>query len=68
MREDKKFMPEDLGISSSEVLRFIKTLDGYKMHTHSLLMARGDSIFSESYYTLITIKRYKERIPFQKVS
>ena len=46
-----KSAPENLGISSSEVLRFLSVLDEYKMHTHSVLMARGDRVFAESYYT-----------------
>lgn len=51
MYKNKTCEPESLGVSSSEVLKFLKTLDGYKMHTHSLLMARGDVVFAESYYS-----------------
>ena len=46
----KKITPESAGISSEKVLDFIKTLDECKFHTHSIIMAKGDKIFSESYY------------------
>ena len=42
--------PEDVGIRSEDVFDFIKSLDGYRMHTHSIIMARGDKIFAECYY------------------
>ncbi len=42
--------PEEVGIASEKVLDFIRTLDGYKFKTHSLIMARGDKIFAEAYY------------------
>lgn len=52
MREDvfARAFPEEVGVESSAVLDFLKTLDSYRMHTHSIIMARGDSIFAESYY------------------
>ncbi|MBE6644182.1 MAG: serine hydrolase [Ruminococcaceae bacterium] len=42
--------PEEVGIASRSVLDFIGTLDSYGMHTHSILMSRGDKIFAECYY------------------
>ncbi len=42
--------PEQAGISSSHVLNFIKELDQNGLFTHSIIMARGDKIFSEVYY------------------
>ena len=39
-----------MGISSSCVLDFLKTLDSYHFCTHQLLMARGDRIFAEVNY------------------
>ena len=45
-----KVTPESVGIPSSAVLDFISTLDEYRMHTHSIIMARGDKIFAECYY------------------
>lgn len=42
--------PESVGISSKNVLDFIKTLDSYSFCTHNIIMARGDKIFAEVYY------------------
>ncbi|MBR2885679.1 MAG: serine hydrolase [Clostridia bacterium] len=42
--------PEQVGISSERVLEYIKTLDNYKLKTHSIIFARGDKIFAECYY------------------
>jgi len=46
----KKGTPESVGISSAAVQKFIATLDSYHLATHSILMARGDTIFAECYY------------------
>jgi len=46
----KTVTPEQAGISSSKVLKFIKTLDKYHFCTHSIIMARGNDIFTECYY------------------
>ena len=40
--------PESQGVSSKVVLDALKTLDGYNLYTHSILMARGDNIFTEA--------------------
>ena len=45
-----KISPEKAGIPSSKVLEFIKVLEQYKLNTHSILMARGNNIFAETYY------------------
>lgn len=42
--------PEQAGISSKKVLKFIKTLERYHFCTHSFLMERGGQIFAEGYY------------------
>ncbi len=42
--------PESVGVSSAAVLELLKTFDGRRMHTHSVIMARGDRIFAECYY------------------
>ena len=42
--------PEEIGISSDNVLEYIKTLESYNLKTHSLIFARGDKIFAECYY------------------
>ena len=46
----KTISPEQAGIPSSKVLEFIKVLEQYKLNTHSILMARGNDIFAETYY------------------
>ena len=46
----ERISPEQAGIPSRAVLKFIKTLENYKLNTHSIIMARGDKIFSECYY------------------
>ena len=46
----EKVKPEDVGISSSKVLEYIKTLENYRLRTHSIIMARGNKIFAECYY------------------
>ncbi len=46
----ERISPEKAGISSKAVLKFIKTLEKYRFNTHSIIMARGDKIFSECYY------------------
>ncbi|MBQ7901190.1 MAG: serine hydrolase, partial [Clostridia bacterium] len=53
--------PEEAGISSKRVLEFIKTLDSYKLRTHSIIMARGDKIFAEGYYAPFD-KDFKHRM------
>ena len=42
--------PEEAGISSAHVKRFYETLEGYHIPVHSVILARGDSVFSECYY------------------
>ena len=43
--------PEQLGISSRDVLAFYKELDARCLSTHSVILSRGDEFFSECYYT-----------------
>lgn len=42
--------PEEVGISSKNVRDFYRELESFNLSTHSVCMARGDSIFSECYY------------------
>ena len=42
--------PEKVGVSSRDLLNFYKALDGYHLSTHSVIMARGDTVFTECYY------------------
>lgn len=46
----RRVSPEQAGIPSSKVREFIKILEKYKLNTHSILMARGNNIFAETYY------------------
>lgn len=42
--------PEEAGISSADVIRFYEMLDACNLSTHSVILSRGDAIFSECYY------------------
>ena len=42
--------PESVGISSEKVYSFFETINSYGLNTHSVIMARGNNIFAESYY------------------
>ena len=53
--------PERAGISSSDVLNFYKFIDGCHLSTHSVLMARGNEIFTECYYAPFN-KDFKHRM------
>ena len=53
--------PEKAGISSRNVLKFLKILDRYNLCTHSFIMARGKDIFAEGYYAPFH-KDYKHRM------
>ncbi len=46
----KNTTPEQVGISSKQVLRYLKRLENTKFPIHSLIMARGDNIFAEYYW------------------
>ena len=46
----EKATPESVGISSKAILDFLKCLDEYRMHTHSVFMARGEKVVAECYY------------------
>ena len=45
-----KVTPENVGISSKYVSQFINTLNERSLATHSIILARGKSIFAESYW------------------
>ena len=42
--------PEQAGISSAHVRKFYELLEGSHIPVHSVILARGDSVFSECYY------------------
>lgn len=46
----ERITPESVGISSDNVMNFIKALEGLGLFTHSLLIAKGNGIISETYY------------------
>lgn len=46
----KTVRPEDVGISSANVLKYLKMLDDRGLATHSVLLARGDNLFTECYW------------------
>lgn len=46
----EKITPEAAGISSKEILSFVKMLDEYQFNTHSIIMTKGDKVFYEAYY------------------
>lgn len=45
-----KVFPEEVGISSQNVLEYIKYLEKRGLHMHSVIMARGNKIFTECYW------------------
>ncbi|MBE7090308.1 MAG: serine hydrolase [Clostridiales bacterium] len=42
--------PESVGIPSGAIAQLIENLDVYRLHTHSLLISRGDTVVAEAYY------------------
>lgn len=46
----KSATPEQVGISSSNVKAFIKTLENSGLAMHSVLISRGDKLFCEAYW------------------
>lgn len=42
--------PESIGISSADVLKFYQKLDERCLSTHDVIIARGNDIFTETYY------------------
>ena len=53
--------PESVGISSEKVLEFYKFIEMKGFQTHDLIMARGDKIFTESYWAPFN-KDFKHRM------
>ena len=45
-----KMTPEEAGISSGNVKKFLEVLNEYRVNLHSLLLAKGDQIFTEVYW------------------
>lgn len=57
----KKATPESVGISSDKVRELMEIYDKNGLCTHSILIAKGDKIFLESYYQPFT-KDFKHRM------
>ena len=57
----KSITPEEAGISSKRILDFFKRYDSYNSGTHSIIMAKGDNIFTECYYAPFN-KDFKHRM------
>lgn len=57
----KNVTPESVGISSKKILDFYKYIDKCGFSTHSVIMARGNNIFSEGYYAPFH-KDFKHRL------
>lgn len=50
MLKIKTGLPEEVGISSEAILRFLKRLDGYQIPMHSVQIMRRDKLVFEGYY------------------
>ncbi len=55
------YTPEAAGISSADVLRFYQKLEKRGLSTHAVIMARGNSVFTEAYYAPFH-KNFKHRM------
>ncbi len=42
--------PEECGISSKSIERFIRTIEDRRLYTHNLIIAKGDDIIYENYW------------------
>lgn len=46
----KYIVPEEAGISSEMIEKYLDTIAGKRLATHNIIMARGDNIFFEKYW------------------
>ena len=42
--------PEQVGISSADIQRYVDYLEEFRLSTHSILIARGDDVVLEKYW------------------
>ncbi len=49
-----KITPEQAGVSSRNVAKFINTLEKMGLNTHGVLLMRGNNIFAEYYWEPFT--------------
>lgn len=47
-------IPESVGISSKQILKYLRVLDERELSTHSILIARGDHLVCEAYWAPFT--------------
>ena len=53
----KTTTPEAMGISSADILNYVNLLEEYRLATHNVIIARGDSIiYEQGEKTLISWK------------
>lgn len=46
----KTVLPEDVGVSSKHVLKFLRLLNDRGLYMHSVILAKGNKIFTEAYW------------------
>lgn len=46
----KKSTPESVGISSEQILKYLKIINSRELSSHSVLIARGDNLVCEAYW------------------
>lgn len=46
----EKVTPESMGISSRQVLKYLKMINSHELSSHSVLIARGDKLICEAYW------------------
>lgn len=42
--------PEDIGVSSENIIEYVEILEKHNLSTHNLILAKGDKIFFEHYW------------------
>ncbi len=50
----EKITPEQAGVSSKLITKFVNMLNDRKCHMHGILMMKGDNVFFETYYKPFT--------------
>ena len=46
----EKVMPEQVGVSSSDIRKFVEYLESKKLVTHSMVIVRHDKVVYENYW------------------
>lgn len=58
-----KATPESVGISSNQILKYLKMINSHELSSHSVLIARGDELICEAYW-----KPFNKDIPHRMYS